>query len=400
MKNILLIAALLLIIIITGCTDKESGIFYSIEEERALEDNTIDNDASIGSMLYYGGSYYVAAGDVFSVNALENLDYHLGNGGGKWRRNTETPEDTLCFSIALINGSIYGVFYAKNDSTTETSSDLYRLEDDTWTRITLPDGLFAVEILASNDNSFGFFLGYSYNDTEGSGRTRVYSIYHYDGNILTEISDGLGYSITTAENFDVALDNDTAAQSYWITCGPRLFTLPSSTPTADLTEFINVTLANSDYETEDTFQCIHYTEIFGGLILAKADDKGYFRADDGSWVELDNEFTYTVEDFYDFTPSGGQEVLLMASASGYFELSSADSEGYNGSFIDPVLTAKESTYDSLALDAATVNTFFSYIMNEGETDEQNILFALTQDSGLWSNGFYDGSDTDRVWDIE
>ena len=399
MKNIMLIITILLLVFLSfGCSDKELGIFYSIEQEREVEDNTIENDASIGDMVLFGESYYAAAGNLYTVNAESNFDYHTrASSEGKWSKDSNLPADKLCFSIGVtpVDGSdaLLGVFYAKNgDSADDPDSHLYMKNGSSWEIVTETEDMIIEKFIGTAD--CGFILSY----TLDSSNNRSYSIFTIDDSLnLNEISS----SLTTSSYFDLALDRDSGTSKYWIIYGPGLYTIPlTDLLTGTLTEEDSTFYVGEETDDSDLLKGIYYSDIFNGLFLSKQSGAVYYRPDDGSWETLDDSLSTGPGDFIDFTMLDGTEILLAGTINGYYELDLTD--GITGEFSLPEYTAEQDSYLTLDLRYSTVESFFTHSFTDTEGTERRLLFALTRNNGLWSNGYYDTSDDTeyRVWDIE
>jgi len=419
MKNtILLLTALLLIFSFTGCNDKEMGIFYSIEEERELEDNNIENDAFIGNLVLFNDDYYAAAGNIYTVNAAENFAAHNTNtSGGKWASDPDfAKDDYLCLSIGVIDSKLYGVFYDKDSSSdpSEFESDLWvKPVDGSWSKYDSEDNSGIpvdlkveklITIFNGTDN-VGFVQAY----TLDSENTRTYAVYSFDGTTFHEVTASSNVTSSHSSEFDVDMDNDSDGSNneYWVTYDTNLLTLTE----ADLTTGSFTVQESSDYAgdtvtDDDSLMGIYHSDIFSGLFLSKYDGTVYFRPDATvttplvSWTAISDTLASTPGDLIDFTFTGSDDatknVLLVGTQNGYYEFENISGTDFTDlTFELPSESCKFSTYQTLDLRYAIVNSFMVNEVSSGNM----ALFALTMNDGLYSNVEYDNEDY-RIWNIE
>ncbi len=370
------------LISITGCNDKEMGIFYSVEQERKVDDNTLVNNATIGNIIVVNDDYYVAAGDVYKVNADSNFLYHTaGTSAGKWKVDSTTPSGMSCYSLIKFGTEIYGVFYDRNEtSETTVNKDLYENNGTDWEKVTFSEPELGRIEMIIEDNSLAFLLSY----TLDSSNTRTYYIHSYDGTNATQLVSGLSAST----RFDVAFDGT----DYWLIYGFELYsgTGISMAKISSGTEYD--TIFGTTLTDSDRLQGIYYSNLYNALFLSKKDGAIVYRPDGGSWTMLDQNLSNIPEDFVDFTDSDGTQLLLIGTSNGYYEKNITADIGAD--FISPTDTIGGNSYQTLDLKSAVISSLFTNSLSNGE----EILFALTQNNGLWSNGVY--SDGIRVWDLE
>ncbi|MBI9100854.1 MAG: hypothetical protein JEY99_00450 [Spirochaetales bacterium] len=415
MKNtIILLTALLIIFSFTACDDKEMGIFYSIEEERKVEDNKIENNASIGNMVLFGDNYYAAAGNLYTVNAASNYAYYTdSNSEGTWSIETGLPADKLCMSVGEVNNSLYGVFFDRTDVSSDPSdlnADLYVKGVDGWTEYVpsgtdIPADLKIEKLVALND--VGFVQAYTLDDSN----TRNYAIYFFNGTNFSELpTSTVDLTSGVSSEFDVAMDGDSDGDfEYWITYGTSLFTLTSADPANATLILVEDTAiySGTNATDDDSLMGIYHSDIFGALFLAKSDGTVYYRTDatvaepSVIWTAVTDEVPTEPGDFIDFTFIGSdgttiKEVLLVGSRNGYYEFEKVDGVSITETeFVLPEESAKQATYSTLDLRYAIVSSFFVHEISSGN----KILFALTMKNGLWSNIEYD-DEVYRIWNIE
>jgi hypothetical protein len=108
-RAIVLSVLLILSLLSFSCTQDMEGIFYSLEKEIKVPDNSLNNDISVTGMIRVGSYYLAAAGSVF----------YRGIGATEWQKLkspitdavvTDIETDGTNVVVAVTNGGSHGLF--------------------------------------------------------------------------------------------------------------------------------------------------------------------------------------------------------------------------------------------------------------------------------------------------
>jgi len=389
MKKLTIISILLAaLLLLSGCGDKESGIFFSIEQERKLDNNNLPDAGTFTSMVKLVNDYYVSTGAVYRVGDADNFDYHLDGSTGKWTK-IANPSGTLCAGLGVVSGTLYGIFFENPspEDPADFDSHLYSFNTvgDVWSLVTSNSAnTYTIEKMAVA-NGVAFLLGYT---LDGSNN-REYAVHTWDGTTFT--ADVLTV-LDQYSRFDAAFDGT----NYWVAYGYGLYS--NTTPA---TIAVNATAATDMMATTTPakqYMGIHYSPAPYNQLLVCQNGGALYRSSDGgtSWTALTNTISTVPYDFGDFTVDT-DDYILLATSDGYLEFTGTLDD--SAVFSLPSGTTDYDNYLTLDLRYALTNGFFADqgVATSG-SGAQDVLFVLTTGTGLWANRLY--SDGSRYWDWE
>lgn len=374
--SILLITLSLLLLF--SCGDQAIGIIYSIEQERNLDDNTLPNNIIAGGMTTFDDNFILAASSIYSVDIAENADYHNDTSQGRWSATADTYNiDSTMFSLNTfsLGADLYCLMQTKNASDeASTVKKMYRFNTGTndWDEVTTT-GIDYIEdgVVAGN---YFYFTSYSL-----SGNTRTYRIGRFDGT-TAELLTGDIATLSQSSYFDAATDGT----DVYISFGANLF----SGTEASTAFSTNSTLDTDGYNITG----LHYS-IMDSKFFAATSKKYIFSLDGSTWTSVqktdaneDEALGDTPTDFCEYTV-GSTNYLLIGTNNGYYERTT-------GEFAKPSATTTNANYLTLDLSSAQINSLYFY---DGTGTENDVLFALTHGTGLWSLRLIDGN---YIWNQE
>ena len=399
LKFLLLLSLALLL---ATCKAQESGLFYSIEQERKLGDNSLDNNLTAGKLLVVDidkdgkDDYLLAAGRVYNVDVAENALHAETKAGGSWRTDYDIPSDKLCLRIFNVGDTIYGLLFAKNQPNERLmESHLYTLDTSSkeWITEEKLDEKIIEDVEVAGDVLY--FSTYTQETLEATGDgedriKRTYSLGYYDPSSTGgKVGTIPGMDILPSLYLDAAQG---AGGETFLIYGRRIFTgaVPSGITEVEPSDTsLDDIMGDTDAATNSTaFRGIHYSPIYSTFFLSTADGSLWY-LDGGKWT-LDVKIEDEPFDFADYQ-LGGTDLFLVGSEDGYYEKSGTlkDSD-----FVSPSATINKDTYITLDLRKAVINDLFVNVEN---SSGDGVLFALTSGYGLWSNRRVDGT---RVWSQE
>ncbi len=393
MRNFILFIIIISASFLWSCTDQAGGLFYSLEQETAISNGTLEKDITIGSMEKSGNYYLIATGEFQyrKVDADNDTEWSICEPAGEYK-------DYLCYNMILTDGYTFASFFSTD------GSDYILVKADT---SSIDSGLkwsspLTVSDTAGTDEKVidftkaGSLLFLSTVDSSSR-----YSIYSGPIN---------GFSETTpleiiASDLTVGgeLKADYDGSEYWIIFGNRLYSgdgtqSGTSNVTADV-----YSESESAYLKGDGFTGILCTDAdpaAGTEVYLTSEEGVLLVRKNGAWEILEN--TYDDDGLFEslygikrFTVGTDIDIILAASESGYYEMD-ADNTIENKSFISPKLAASDLTnyiqYSSIELSDSIILDFFV----DEATDSEKV-FALGYNSGLWKNSL---QGTARFWDSE
>lgn len=400
--RMIFLTILALAFLFTSCDEQEIGIFYSIEQERKLGDNILDNNLTAGKLLVKDidndgkMDYLLAAGKVYNVVAADNSQ-HTVQTEGEWQNDYAIPSDKLCLRIFDINDTIYGLLFAKNqDEGTLMDTHLYSLNVSAKEWNLLTDGGLDQKIIedAEAAGEVLYYSTYTQEEVEGDIR-RTYSLGYYDPSKGT---DRVG-SIPNLGTLHPSGYLDASAQggTIYLTYGEKIFS--GSTPSTikevapEASSLANI-MDGSDSSSQSTaFQGIHYSSLYSTFYLSTADGSLWYLGKDDNggdkWL-IDTKISDSPFDFADYSLEG-KDLLLVGSENGYYEKSGTLTDS---DFTSPSVSVEKDTYITLDLQKAVINDLFVY---KEDSSNEGVLFALTSGYGLWANRNVDGT---RIWNQE
>jgi len=109
-KNIImfLLSTLLVVIIIggfTSCNDSLDPIFYTLEQERPIVDDSLDNEITVHNVVTGGGYYFAAAPRIF----------YRTTSGTTWETANMPQSGVMCEAMEIFGTNLYAGFYKRND---------------------------------------------------------------------------------------------------------------------------------------------------------------------------------------------------------------------------------------------------------------------------------------------
>jgi hypothetical protein len=344
-----------------------------LEIESKLNDGPLDNNLSVGAMVKKDGRYYIAAGKVYTREARED---------SSWSSIPSPGEDYICQDIAVLDDTLYAVFF----TTDGTTSELYYLSgDDTFTIVDSLEDKQCVSMVSVSDASGSDYLFVS--EKVGIKQYKVHS--RKSGDKAFEQSkvdiEGLSDNIIDFHIEDGAFQK--GANTIWLISGNRLITTTGGATLGS---------ATSVPDTDALLGGIYYSETLEVLFVATAEGTLYGYREASGWGDGSSGIEDSLR-FYDVLelPLGDEVMVVVGTEEGYYEHlfseTPADAEDIDTIELkNPGLNGVTSTFNYLNTKLAdgVVRTFLS--------DNEN-LFACTLNQGLWRNESRDG---ERVWNRE
>lgn len=363
MKNRFFMPYILIFIFIvftfTSCNESDIGIFYGLETEEKLADNSLPNNVTVGSMTNNGGELYIAAGRVYTRTSGSAED---------WDKLSSPSGYDLSTSLASDGSNVYAVFYDKDSA----EKALFSMPNGgNWVKIDTSSVSGDIELVKSANNSI--FVSTRINSQEGK-------LYYFSGVLpFIELAD-----ITmTGPVFHVIHHNS----FYWISNYNILYKTAIDDPDSaysavDLSLNLNDEITGLS-ESSDSY--IYYT------YRDKNSVRSYVGATDGNTVdETGDDFFYVLNGIKLFNISGYEFLMVGTGGRGYYHILNPSSTR-----LDPDKPSNDALADNYTsavdLMGAVVLDFFV----DGGIDGD--LYALTATSGLWKNSLSGG---ERVWSIE
>ncbi len=376
-----------LLLFIISCSEGDFTVFYQVINEKAIQDNDLDNTLTVQSMVRVNLSgwsqpdrYYIAAGKVFTREvASDNWDSVS---------NQTNNDERLCNGLALINNRLVGSFYSVDgkhyglytvpiDATFAASP-----KDITWVPVADPH---VTGKQTGNLKTVGSYLFVSLSDGD------TYS--------LAYTSDGINFSIV---NFDGSPDLSNAVHdltsgggNYWYITGSTIYRGGAIGSVTHINDPDMPTRNNGELES---FQGIIHTDD-GQVYVSSSRGHIWLWYDAGTTWDPDGpaHFNYqastVVNDDVWFTkflevPDTGSVtpmdmVVVGTHGAGFFEID--EDQGLSGieRFAN---TSKQELY------SGSSGGFFV------DDQDNNAFFVLTLGSGLWQSRLKDGDWESWIWE--
>ena len=93
---------LILILFLFSCNQSDIGIFYGLEIEEKIIDNSLPNNLTVGGMVKSGTALYIAAGRVYTKTSGSSAD---------WVKVSSPSGYDLSTEIAATASDVYAVFF-------------------------------------------------------------------------------------------------------------------------------------------------------------------------------------------------------------------------------------------------------------------------------------------------
>lgn len=385
---------------IVSCGEQDGGLFYSLEHEIAIDNGTLSNDITIGSMEKNNGYYFIAAGSFMylDINDVDDVN-------AEWVVNNpdipENEDDYLCYNMTKIGNYLYCVFYS-NDA---TSIKLFKMNTTklTWsdaiTFTNIPTGETVIDFSQSGDRLFVFTLDAS-----------IYSVYTA---VLTGFTDS---STFTTIKSDLLTGGDLKSAhdgtSYWITAGNQI--LKYDEPSTVSNETGNVMAASNNLLGEGFSGVVCAdTDTTAGTEVYLTSEEGvmlkYVDSDDDSdmeWTVLlssydtDNGLFEPLNDIAHIVISNDVEdidIIIAASETGYYEMEAARDITEKTFVSAEKIDTKLITYNQFSSIDLSNAIILSFYFDNVSTKEK--IFALGYRSGLWKNSLRGTAPSQyRFWD--
>jgi hypothetical protein len=372
---ILFIAGFLL-----SCSEGDFTIFYQVINEKAIQDNDLDNTLSVQGMERVDLSasaqpdrYYIAAGKIFTRTVTSDNWDSVSN-------QTDNDE-RLCNGLAVYAGYLVGSFYSVDGK----HYGLYRVSIDAafaaspkniaWTPVT--DGNVAGKRIGSLKVA-GSYLFVSLRNGDDT-----YSLAYTSNGTLYNIADFAGSSVLFAPVRDVMYDGG----NYWYITGSAIY----SGGVGSVTQVPGTPTVSGD----ERFEGIIHTS--NGNIYLSTSRGIIWLYSGGTWTSrhFDYQASSAVKDdvwftqFLEVQDTGGSPVHMVVvgtHGAGFFEINdgAADPLGSIERFAN---TSKKELYSGSA------GGFFV-----ADVDDNYAFFVLTLGSGLWRSRLKDGNWESWTWE--
>lgn len=366
-KRTIITAALALGVLLlgAGCTDNASGLFYSLENERGLNDGALNNNLTVAELVNAGGTYYMAA--------LKGYTATAGAGGNTWSAIGGYPTSLNTADVAYDGTDVYALCY--------NSSGVYSLYSGTPGSDLSADtgydraGYDLVALATANSQ---LLLAYRSSDET--------SVDIYAGATLLETID-----VSAAGLYNGRFDACWDGTDYWITYGNSLLTgtALSGVGISRISASDNTNPAHVLDTDVDGYGGIHYDTLNTTVYLST--EEGHILSESGGNWTKEQSLGEGLHDFATVTVDGTQ-VLLVGADTGYYELLA-------GTFREPsdeaysFVTIAPSIYNSLNLKSAAVNGF----LPADGADSGVSFYAASYGFGLWRNDLASGT---PAWALE
>ncbi|TFG59935.1 MAG: hypothetical protein E4H36_12925 [Spirochaetales bacterium] len=365
----------LLFLLFFSCEQGDVGMFYSLEVESEVQDSSLANNLTIGSMVKWNNSYYIASGAVLT-RATDGVD---------WIEIAPPAAGQLCTELALFDGTVYGCWYSVDG----TASALYTLAaDNTWILVPEMSGYLSAGIVSLADAPVPVLFIITRDDTY------LYTLwYKFSGQA----------PVAAAIQSSIPMNGAAWANSqYYVIAGNTLY----QGPTADA---LTVSLNTPALAAGSSYNAIaSASKSDGSEILFVSTTSGTLFANDGtSWgaasvsvdVPLYGFSQMSIED------SAGEikTNLLVGSSMCYYEILLVDNLDINAMVLSkPGIQTFSTTginYVNTTLSKGAIRKFFyddRGTVSAGELGD-DLIFACTAGAGLWIN---QGNLGYRSWSIE
>ncbi len=352
MKRYIFHALLLLLLLFSSCTENGAGIFYSIEIEEPISNDSLSDYLSATEVAIVGTDYYLPANRLYHWDSgTAGTDFSRMTLPGNWYGTIDTAENN---DNALL--------YAVLENSDGDDSGLFIYDGTSWTgAVTVPDGR-PVAVWYADSDIFVLTV-----DSSESNKYRLYN--SSDNNTTTPASitfSQVQVSATDYETYNPVRDLDVYSGTVFFITASNMYSGNDATFFAAVTTNITAGL---------TYRNLYYSSTFTTLYLTAIDSAvngtGSIWGWDGGWTGLDTSIGSDLNDMCEIITNGSSTYLLVGNQSGYLESSNGSSfTGETSSTID-------SNYDNTDLEGAVVNGFFD---GPGDT-----FYAMTSGTGLWVN---------------
>ncbi len=364
MKRFILPCLILIILLAASCTENGAGIFYSIEIEEPIANDSLSDNLSSMSVANLSGTYYLAAKLLINVGMNQSISL---------------PDNMYSVSAVASDGA--APLFAVLENTDGDQSALYTFDGtSTWTALTtgVTGRPYDIWILGNGD----LYVATVNKATTGGTTYYQYRLYYDDaadasGFTLVNLPSAATYTVNPI--VDVDWDGTTVFAINAAACYSGTgSTLTTDSRNGDISS--NVHLRKLYYSTGHT-DSWNNTLFLSGSNASINGTGSVYEWNGSSWTAISTPGNEDYNDFCDVY-FGTNHYLLLGETSGYLE--------YNGSsFIEESsATVDTDNYDNTDLSGSAVNGLFD-IDGTGST-----FYAMTSGNGLWVN---DGSGS---WDLK
>ena len=363
----------LLLMVLAGCNVGNNAIFYTLEHEEKIIDNTLPNNIAVMGIVRDGDYYYAAAGAIYRATVTER-----SNNGWKLIESFDTGGTSpgLCNRLVLFSGNnqYYASFF-KDDASGNINYGLYSASSlsasVTWNGPLGTDSDIKSKQVTGIYDVNGNLIVTVYNNAN-----RGYDLYYSsDGISFSKVTFG-GVTGSLTENItDVAY----FGSKFWVVSGSRIFNGTSISSLSELANYPSDVTASAEYEG------IYASTAFSKTLLYLSDNMGeIFTSSDGvSWTKSPDspvKVSSNSVPFGKFVQVSNDLLLVATKGYGFYKITQTNSLTR---FSD---NTKANLYNGVILGF--------YI----DTTDSNI-FIYTAGSGLWSNTLAGISD-DKSWKWE
>ena len=352
--------------LMVSCGEEPTGLFFSIEQERLIDDTNLGNELTAGTLVEFDidndstDDFILAAGKIYSSVASADRAAQ-----GDWSSRYHLDDDYLSYHVFVLNGSdLFGLFYPKNAALADSGSRLYKF--NTTAGVWEMDTTDAIDTLRLEDGvqagSYLYFTSY----TLDAGGTRTYSLKAFDGTTVTDIS-------ATIESPSARLDVAVNGSEAFLVYGGLL--LQSTDGGASFSPAGAASLVN--FDDSKSYRGVYYSSLKNRFLLSASDGTIWYYDTDFVWKLYDDlgRETFDFQDFEYADPA--VSLVVVGSSKGYYEMETGTSE-----FLPPAVSTSENNYLTLDFSQGVVRSLYAYSDGTGAGDD--VLFALTNGYGLWS----------------
>jgi flagellin-like hook-associated protein FlgL len=356
--------AILSLALFFSCIEGSQGIFFTLEKEELVNDVTnLSNTLTVAGQTIFNGDIYIAS--------IQSKKRSLGaNEWSNWNAGSISSGMTRIVDVAS-NGTdrLYAILTDGSDYELHFSAD-----GSSWAEVTtLPTGAIPysmAEVFDQNGTAVAFVLNYTTSAEDGYHSAFDAADTDFDTSFANIPAASTPIIQGATDGTDFALVN---SSSFYFVAGSTI----GNVDLVDKSDSGNFT--NSPHN----FGGVAYDDaLAGGTWLVSTDDGYIFSTDDPSATAFSRVNTDQLLDSGDnvvhfgeiifwLDPDGSQEVFLVGSNNGYYEV--FDSSGLTVQ--SPERSTSNDSYISKEIAFSTVKNF--------SVDPSNRIYFGTLSRGLW-----------------